>query len=35
MLFVADVDLTPNPNALKFVMNERLLKYETRQFHNI
>jgi len=35
MLFVADVDLTPNPNALKFVLNERLLKYETRQFHNI
>jgi NFU1 iron-sulfur cluster scaffold homolog, mitochondrial len=34
MLFVADVDLTPNPNALKFVLNERLLKYETRQFHN-
>jgi len=35
MLFVADVDLTPNPNALKFVLNERLLRYETRQFHNI
>ncbi|MDR3626773.1 MAG: NifU family protein [Ignavibacteriaceae bacterium] len=35
MLFVADVDLTPNPNALKFILNERLLKYETRQFHNI
>ncbi|MGA7722832.1 MAG: NifU family protein [Ignavibacteriaceae bacterium] len=35
MLFVADVDLTPNPNALKFVLNERLLKFETRQFHNI
>ena len=34
MLFVSDVDLTPNPNALKFVLNERLLKYETRQFHN-
>jgi Fe-S cluster biogenesis protein NfuA len=35
MLFVSDVDLTPNPNALKFVLNERLLKYETRQFHNV
>jgi len=34
MLIVADVDLTPNPNALKFILNERLLKYETRQFHN-
>jgi NFU1 iron-sulfur cluster scaffold homolog, mitochondrial len=34
MLLVSDVDLTPNPNALKFVLNERLLKYETRQFHN-
>ncbi|MHB1686722.1 MAG: NifU family protein [Ignavibacteriaceae bacterium] len=34
MLSVADVDLTPNPHALKFVLNEKLLNLETRQFHN-
>lgn len=34
MLIVQDVDLTPNPNALKFILNERLLNYETRQFSN-
>ena len=32
MLLVEDVDLTPNPHALKFVLNEKLLKAETRQF---
>jgi len=32
MLMVEDVDLTPNPHALKFILNERLLKAETRQF---
>jgi len=32
MLMVEDVDLTPNPQALKFILNERLLKAETRQF---
>jgi Fe-S cluster biogenesis protein NfuA len=32
MLTVEDVDLTPNPHALKFVLNEKLLKAETRQF---
>jgi len=32
MLMVEDVDLTPNPQALKFILNERLLKTETRQF---
>jgi Fe-S cluster biogenesis protein NfuA len=32
MLLVQDVDLTPNPHALKFVLNEKLLKFETRQF---
>ena len=32
MLMVQDVDLTPNPQALKFVLNEKLLKFETRQF---
>jgi len=32
MLTVQDVDLTPNPHALKFILNERLLNVETRQF---
>lgn len=32
MLMVEDVDLTPNPHALKFILNKKLLKYETRQF---
>jgi len=31
---VEDVDLTPNPQALKFILNEKLLKVETRQFSN-
>ncbi|MBA4251739.1 MAG: thioredoxin [Chlorobiaceae bacterium] len=34
MLQVIDVELTPNPHALKFILNEKLLKHETRQFHN-
>ncbi len=34
MLFVQDVDLTPNPQALKFVLNERILKYEKRSYSN-
>lgn len=34
MLMVEDVDLTPNPHALKFILNEKLLKFETRQFSN-
>ncbi len=34
MLLISDVDLTPNPHALKFILNEKLLKFETRQFHN-
>jgi Fe-S cluster biogenesis protein NfuA len=34
MLFVQDIDLTPNPNALKFVLNENLLKNETRSYSN-
>ena len=29
---VEDVDLTPNPQALKFILNQRLLNIETRQF---
>ncbi len=32
MLMVQDVDLTPNPQALKFILNEKLLNYETRQY---
>lgn len=32
MLMVEDVDLTPNPHALKFILNERLLNVETRQY---
>jgi NFU1 iron-sulfur cluster scaffold homolog, mitochondrial len=32
MLFVQDVDLTPNPQALKFILSERLLQYETRNY---
>ena len=34
MLMIQDVDLTPNPHALKFILNEKLLSMETRQFHN-
>ncbi len=34
MLMVEDVDLTPNPHALKFILNERLLNVESRQFAN-
>ncbi len=32
MLMVEDVDLTPNPHALKFILNEKLLNVESRQF---
>ena len=34
MLMVEDVDLTPNPHALKFILNKKLLNYETRQYAN-
>lgn len=34
MLMVQDVDLTPNPQALKFIMSEKLLTLETRNFAN-
>ena len=34
MLMVEDVDLTPNPHALKFILNEKLLNFETRQYSN-
>lgn len=32
MLRVQDVDLTPNPQALKFIINERLLVRESRNY---
>ena len=35
MLMVKDVDLTPNPQALKFILNDRILNRETRSFQNI
>jgi len=34
MFMVEDVDLTPNPHALKFILNQKLLKVETRQYPN-
>lgn len=34
MLMVQDVDMTPNPQALKFILNERLLNVETRSFQS-
>lgn len=34
MIIVEDVDLTPNPHALKFIVNERLLNVERRHFGN-
>jgi NFU1 iron-sulfur cluster scaffold homolog, mitochondrial len=34
MLMIEDVDLTPNPHALKFILNEKLLNLETRQYPN-
>jgi NFU1 iron-sulfur cluster scaffold homolog, mitochondrial len=34
MLQVQDVDLTPNPQALKFVLNEKLLNRETRSYQS-
>ncbi len=32
MLIVEDVDLTPNPHALKFILSEKLLRLETRNY---
>lgn len=32
MLIIEDVELTPNPHALKFILNEKLLKHERRHF---
>jgi len=34
MLYIQDIDLTPNPNALKFVVNDFLLLREKRSFAN-
>ena len=34
MLIVEDVDLTPNPHALKFIVNQKLLNVESRQYPN-
>ncbi|MCF8267361.1 MAG: NifU family protein [Ignavibacteriales bacterium] len=34
MLIVEDVDLTPNPQALKFILNKKLLKREARNYAN-
>jgi len=34
MLMIEDVDLTPNPQALKFILNEKLLNKEARNFKN-
>ncbi|MBL1214449.1 MAG: NifU family protein [Ignavibacteriae bacterium] len=34
MLVVQDVDLTPNPQALKFIISEPLLKRESRSFQS-
>lgn len=35
MLQVVDVELTPNPHAIKFILNDNLLKFESRQFSNV
>lgn len=35
MLKVLDVDLTPNPQALKFILNEKILQQETRSFNSV
>lgn len=34
MIMVKDVDLTPNPQALKFILSEKILNRETRSFAN-
>jgi len=34
MLKILDVDLTPNPQALKFILSEKLLNTETRSFNS-
>ena len=32
MLRIEDAELTPNPHALKFILNEKILKFERRHF---
>jgi len=32
MLHVVDVELTPNPHAIKFVLNQKLLHFTSRQY---
>lgn len=32
MISIQDVDLTPNPHALKFVLSSKLLNFEKRQY---
>lgn len=34
MIKITDVELTPNPHALKFILSEKILNYETRQYQN-
>lgn len=34
MLHAVDVELTPNPQALKFLINEKLLYFGSRQFNS-
>jgi len=34
MLLVQDVDITPNPQALKFILNQKLLIRETRNYRS-
>jgi len=35
MLQIVDVELTPNPHALKFVLNEKLLEFESRNYKSL
>lgn len=35
MLIVQGIDVTPNPNALKFILNEQLLEREQRHFKSV
>lgn len=34
MLHVVDVELTPNPHAIKFILNKKLLNWSSRNFAN-
>lgn len=35
MLHVVDVELTPNPHAIKFILNQKLLHFTSRQFSTL